>query len=49
MKDPYRKFFCWKNDKNEWFDGKDYSTEGPRLDVMLPYWMLEYYKEKRCE
>ena len=40
--DNYYKFFSWERDPDAWWHGVE-STEGPGLDVLLPYWMQRYY------
>jgi hypothetical protein len=39
---PYYKFFCWDKDPEHWWHQAQ-QTEGPGLEVLLPYWMLRYY------
>lgn len=38
----YYKFFAWEKDRDVWWH-EEKKTEGPGLDVLLPYWTLRYY------
>jgi hypothetical protein len=40
--DTYYKFFSWQKDPDEWWP-EDRITDGPGLDILLPYWMMRYY------
>jgi len=43
---PYHKGFCWSRDPEEWFGFSSSSDKvGPGIDVLLPYWMHQYYSE----
>jgi len=40
--DSYHKFYSWEKDPEQWWHEAQ-ETEGPGLDVLLPYWTLRYY------
>ncbi|GAG36100.1 unnamed protein product, partial [marine sediment metagenome] len=40
--ETYYKFFSWQKDPEEWWPS-DRLTDGPGLDILLPYWMMRYY------
>lgn len=40
--DGYYKFFAWQKDPDNWWHEAK-MTEGPGLDVLLPYWTLRYW------
>jgi len=43
--EPYRKFFSWSRPPKDWWsDGNDV-RRGPGIDVLLPYWMNEFYRD----
>ena len=41
--DRYRKFFSWSKDPKDWWH-EESDKIGPSIDVLLPYWMKEYYE-----
>jgi hypothetical protein len=43
--EPYRKFFAWSKDPADWWDDGSDKRTGPGIDVLLPYWMNEFYKD----
>ncbi|MCP4035319.1 MAG: hypothetical protein GY733_00150 [bacterium] len=38
----YYKFFAWEKDPDQWWHDEQ-KTEGPGLDVLLPYWTMRHY------